>query len=815
VVTSGKPLARGAVVAGAYRVVSLLAEGGMGAIYEAEQIATGARRALKVMHLQFAGDDGLRARFIREARLATAIPSDHIALVIDAGLDASTGALFIVMELLDGATLSQELRRRGAFAWPDSLLILGQVAHALGAAHAQGVVHRDLKPSNVFLSKSRHASVAFTVKLLDFGIAKAVAGSAEATAAVLGTPTWMAPEQTNIEASVGPEADVWSFGLLTFMLLTGRHYFATANARTAATAAILREVLIEPLRPASLRAAEVGFADRLPEGFDGWFARAVDRIPSRRFGDARAAFDALALLPAPAPGESPSPSQARLRAISALRADASVTAVESPHPPGLAIRVASPASSNAAPGASVPPPARRALAVRVAGGLALAGVAALVLVAARAGAHRPGAAITSAAPVPFPVTLRLHGSNTIGSELMPALAQAFLERRTAPRAVIRRRTAPDEMQIEARDGEKVVEAMEVFAHGTRTAFEDLAARRCDIGMASSRIHDDEAGLLAPLGNLMSAASEHVVALDGVAVIVNPANPVSSLTKAQIADLFAGKVQRWAELGGIDAPVVVHARDDRSGTYDAFRNMVLGARGLAAGATRHESSEELSDAVAADRAAVGFIGLPYVRSAKAVMVEDRGGVPLLPSPLTVATEAYPLSRRLYLYEPPGASQVARDFVDFALSEEGQSAIRSAGFVDLRPSCDPGASRCTTCPHEYAEAVKGACRVSLDFRFEHETALDTRALGDLPRVVELMEQPELRGRGLLLVGFSDGQGTRGEALLSSQQRAAIVARQLRARGLRVDVEKAMGAEMPQGDDATEAGRARSRRVEIWVR
>src|SRR5579863_2963513 len=121
-------------------------------------------------------------------------------------------------------------------------------------------------------------------------------------------------------------------------------------------------------------------------------------------------------------------------------------------------------------------------------------------------------------------------------------------------------------------------------------------------------------------------------------------------------------------------------------------MVLGTRALSPAARRHESSEELSDAVAGDPDAVGFIGLSYVRSAKAVMVRSRGSAPLLPSPMTVATEDYPLSRRLYLYDPPGASQLARDFVDFVLSEEGQAAVRSAGFVDLRPACDASAARC---------------------------------------------------------------------------------------------------------------------------
>ena len=107
-------LAAGVVIGGGYRILRPLAEGGMGTVYEAEQMATGARRALKVMHGHFARDEGLRARFVREARLAASIPSEHVAQVLDAGQDEETGALYIVMELLEGTTLSRELRRRGA-----------------------------------------------------------------------------------------------------------------------------------------------------------------------------------------------------------------------------------------------------------------------------------------------------------------------------------------------------------------------------------------------------------------------------------------------------------------------------------------------------------------------------------------------------------------------------------------------------------------------------------------------------------------------------------------------------------------------------
>jgi phosphate transport system substrate-binding protein len=822
-------LAPGRIIGGAYRVVRALAEGGMGTVYEVEQITTGARRALKVMHGHFAADGSLRARFVAEARIVAGIPSDHVAQVVDAGHDEDTGTLFIVMELLEGTTLSRELRRREAFAWRDVVEIVRQIAHALGAAHARGVVHRDLKPANVFLSRSRHAGIRLMVKVLDFGIAKAVAGVNDAPLAVLGTPAWMAPEQTALDGAIGPQTDVWALGLLTFLMLTGKHFFPGANVKNANTATLLREVVVEPIIPASVRATQLGQADRLPPDFDQWFARCVVRDPAARFADASVAYEALSVLAPPLSTEhapatlsvdplpiAPTPMTA------VVRADAHVTAIETP----LAARVSRAGMPSGAPAKTrpegeggTPKMAAAGLIVAIVALVAAAAIAMVLVVTNRRNETLGATSLVMPpppAPTPARTIARLHGSNTIGAELAPALAEAFLRRRTGAATVVRRRTAADELVVEARQGERPVEQIEVFAHGSATAFEDLAAGKCDIGMSSRRIHDDEVTKLGALGNLASAASEHVIALDGIAVIVNPTNPVSSLTKAQIAQIFSGAIRSWSEVGGADRPIAVFARDDKSGTYDTFRTLVLGSTALVSGAARIESSEALSDAVAGDERAIGFIGLPYVRSAKAVMVKDAGSVPLLPSPMTVSTESYPLARRLYLYVPLGAAETSRDFLDFALSEDGQRVVQSAGFVDLRPECDPNAAACTGCSAAYRDAVRDACRLSIDFRFDRgSTQLDTRALRDLQRIVALMGRPANSERSLLLFGFSDGKGPRPDNLALSDQRAGIVASQLRARGLHVAVARGLGPDMPVADDATEEGRERNRRVEVWLR
>ena len=247
--------------------------------------------------------------------------------------------------------------------------------------------------------------------------------------------------------------------------------------------------------------------------------------------------------------------------------------------------------------------------------------------------------------------LTLSGSNTIGSSLAPALAEAFIRQQGATDVKTSAGANSDEKDVQGiLPGESSPTVIHVAAHGSATAFTDMAAGSADIGMASRRIKPDDAAKLATLGDMYSAASEHVLGLDGIAVIVNTANPIHSLTKDQVMRLFSGAAKTWSDMGGAGGTVKLYARDDKSGTCDTFRSLVLGKEALAAGTQRFEDSNALSEAVADDPNAVGFVGLPYVHSARAVAVSEKGATPLQPTRLTVATEDYPLSRRLYLYTP---------------------------------------------------------------------------------------------------------------------------------------------------------------------
>ncbi len=319
--SSADRLEPGTLIAQDYRVVRHLAEGGFGAVYVVEQLSTRKQRALKVLRVQIAADRANVDRFVREATVGSTIESDHVVEAIAAGIDVSTGLPWIAMELLDGLDLASLIARRGALDPPDVLEICRQLCHALAAAHDAGVVHRDLKPENVFVARARRADVPFTVKLLDFGIAKVLEDVSQSplpvadmstqrssTMHVVGSPLWMAPEQIKL-SPVGPATDVWALGLLAFWMLTGRAYWRSAHAASFAFEALVAEKLFEPIEVASVRAAQIGVAGRVPPEFDGWFAQCVDRDPALRFSSARGAFEALSsvLAGATPSGERPKP----------------------------------------------------------------------------------------------------------------------------------------------------------------------------------------------------------------------------------------------------------------------------------------------------------------------------------------------------------------------------------------------------------------------------------------------------------------------------------------------------------------------------
>jgi phosphate transport system substrate-binding protein len=424
----------------------------------------------------------------------------------------------------------------------------------------------------------------------------------------------------------------------------------------------------------------------------------------------------------------------------------------------------------------------------------------------------------AAVELPVSVLFRVHGSNTIGEKLAPALATAYFKSKGATGAEFKKLGGDDEHDLIASlPGAKTRSAVEIFAHGSATAFKDLLAGTTDIGMASRRVKPEEAQQLTAVdGDLTAAASENVLGLDGVAVIVNPGNPLQSLSIEQIAQAFAGTATDWSQLGGTAGPIHIYSRDDKSGTYDTFDNLVLKANNLKllADAKRFESSSDLSDAVAADPAGIGFIGLPYVRRAKLIAVAaQKGGLAIFPTALTVGTEDYPLARRLYLYLPANSKNTdAADFVEFALSEAGQEVVNTIGFISQNlytQAVPPDPSW----PEEYAQLVAGSQRLSLDFRFESgSNQLDNKGQRDLRRVADYVAKHP--GRSLVLVGFADNTGGAVANTGLSVERAKTLEAALQAQGVGVREVRGFGSAIPVASNDNDAGRQKNRRVEVWV-
>ncbi len=307
-------LVAGSIFAGDFKVVKPLRTGGQGSLYVVEQVSTSKLRALKLMLPELVAQPTSRKRFELEAKIAARIQSDHVVESIASGVDPVSGTPWLAMELLEGQDLGTYTQKKRHLSPDEVLEIFSQLCHALGEAHKQGIVHRDVKPENIFLATPRRRGVPFMVKVLDFGIARILAESqtiSGATTTGLGTPMWMAPEQTVPGGPVAPSTDVWPLGLIAFRLLTGYLFWKAPYDSGASVMMLMAEAFMHPMPTASERAEHYKCKDRLPPGFDEWFARCVSRPMEPRFANAAEAFAALEPLLVAVCEEVPAPATRR------------------------------------------------------------------------------------------------------------------------------------------------------------------------------------------------------------------------------------------------------------------------------------------------------------------------------------------------------------------------------------------------------------------------------------------------------------------------------------------------------------------------
>lgn len=239
----------GRTIDGQFRVERMLGGGGMGSVYVAEQLGVERKVVVKVIRAALTEDPTVVERFRRESKIVARLSHPNIVQVYTAG-ETPEGAHYLVMELADGVPLDEEMRRNGALGEQRSLQIALQIAEALAAAHAAGVVHRDLKPANVILTRLFGGRE--LVKVLDFGIAKLVEQADDGpgltgSGVIVGTPAYMSPEQVK-GSGVDGRSDLYTLGVILYEMLAGKHPY---EAETPVQ--FILQHLQQPMSPPSVR----------------------------------------------------------------------------------------------------------------------------------------------------------------------------------------------------------------------------------------------------------------------------------------------------------------------------------------------------------------------------------------------------------------------------------------------------------------------------------------------------------------------------------------------------------------------------------
>jgi serine/threonine protein kinase len=270
---SDAPVALGDVVAGKYRVTRFLGAGGMGVVVEAEHLELAQPVALKFLYAGAIANPGASERFLREARAAVRIRSEHVARVLDVGR-TEQGTPFMVMECLDGRDLGQVIQESTTIEIARAVGYVLQACEALAVAHGLGIVHRDLKPSNIFVTTRPDGTP--LVKVLDFGISKAVETGAPlsltSTGEILGSPIYMSPEQLRNTRGVDRRTDIWSLGTVLYELLTRRHPFEAESMPT-----LCAMIAADP--PENLRRVRPD----VPPELEAVVLRCLEKQPANRF----------------------------------------------------------------------------------------------------------------------------------------------------------------------------------------------------------------------------------------------------------------------------------------------------------------------------------------------------------------------------------------------------------------------------------------------------------------------------------------------------------------------------------------------------
>ncbi|MCT8158526.1 phosphate ABC transporter substrate-binding/OmpA family protein [Pseudoruegeria sp. SHC-113] len=437
----------------------------------------------------------------------------------------------------------------------------------------------------------------------------------------------------------------------------------------------------------------------------------------------------------------------------------------------------------------------------------------------------------------FVARITVAGDAMLGAELMPLLLESY----AGSAGLSIRRIVSDDRNFHyvlwQEDSGTPVAEIAFHLGTTAQGFGDLFTDQADIVMAAREITPDElvAAREAGLPALKSAARGRVVALDGLVPLVAAENPVAALSLEQLVALRGGEITNWADLGGIDAPVVLHALTADSGVEEAIAEKIAPLGPVAV--TRHRSLASLADAVARDPLALGFGTLTEQGNARTLGLLGACGRGFAASAHGLKAEDYPLTLPLLLYTPPRRlPKFARGFLRYLGTAPAQALVRANGFVDLAAEREPLAIQGERLAGAILNAgsevplselqrmvarLAGYERLTTTFRFETgSSVLDAQSRTNVLLLAEALEAGAYDGQRLMFVGFSDGDGAAASNRQISQNRARRVMDAVRRaapalpEGSVLMATEAFGEALPMACDDSALGRQINRRVEVWA-
>lgn len=413
--------------------------------------------------------------------------------------------------------------------------------------------------------------------------------------------------------------------------------------------------------------------------------------------------------------------------------------------------------------------------------------------------------------------LRVHGSNTLGDRLMPALVESWLK--SMGYSQIRRVDVSGSMtEVHAvRDDMPLI--VEIGKRGSAAGMQALIRGDSELAMLARAPTAAEQAAGWQLGELTSPDQQFVLALNGAQAVVAQANPVKTLSLAQLRAVLAGEVRDWTQLGGRGGEVQVMCGPATGGLNDYLAFRVTQGAAIKGCTRRFPTLAEAARAAANNPQALAVVELvtPVPPAGRALAIAD-GGIPVAPTATNLRSEDYPLVQRYSVYGGQMMSALGRSLAMYLISPPAQRVVARQGLVAMTLPKAPTEDAPSAGPPPYREAVAGAKRLPLTVRFNLRSLsgmFEGGSAQDLERLIAFMQLPQNRGRTLAVVGFANADpANKLYPTIASNDRADIIAGYLGQRGIVVQRARGLGAIRPLVGEGDAKARERNERVEIWM-